>query len=74
MGALIVALTQLFKVTLNVSKRYIPITTVVMSLVVFSLYTLLTGLDFTWEILSSSLMAGLTACGLWSGVKTTLTK
>ena len=72
MGALVLAVTQLFKITLNISKRYIPITSVLTAVILFSLYAYFNHLGFTWEILTQGLIAGLTASGLWSGLKTTL--
>lgn len=72
LGGIILGITQLAKITLGVSKRYIPITCFVVSAIVFGTAALLSKTIIDWTFVSSALVVALTAMGLWSGTKSTL--
>lgn len=72
LGALIVGIVQVFKMTFVITKRYIPITTIMISCLVFGTWALSNHVPLSWAILESALISALTAIGLWSGTKTSI--
>lgn len=73
LGGLVLGLVEIVKVTLGITKRYIPVTALVLSLVIFGLYAYLTKVAIDWTVVSTALVTALTAVGLWSGTKSTIT-
>ncbi|MCK9370973.1 hypothetical protein M0R04_13770 [Candidatus Dojkabacteria bacterium] len=75
LGALVVGITQIIKMTLALKSRYIPVTTLVVSLVIFSLGAWLADtVTFGWDLVQNALVTALVSCGLWSGGKSTFEK
>ncbi len=72
LAGLVLGLVQVVKVTVGVSKRYIPITALLVSLLVFCGYAFFSKTAIDWSLVSSALVTALTSVGLWSGTKTTL--
>lgn len=65
MVALTVGVVQVFK-TAGMSKRYAPLMSLVCGIVFMTAFK---GHD--WYSIFEGMVVGLTACGLWSGSKTT---
>ena len=72
MGGLVLGLTQIAKETLGIAKRYVPVTALFLSLVIFGLYAYLTKVALDWSVVSTAVVTALTAVGLWSGTKSTI--
>lgn len=68
-GAIVVGLVQLFKETFSIVSRYIPIVTLVITIVLFGIFLWVTGTQVNWEVIQNGLIVALTAMGLWSGTK-----
>lgn len=68
-GGIVLGLTQLVKITLNISKRYIPLTALLISLIVYGASAYLSNLVVDWVFVSSAIVTALTSVGLWSSVK-----
>ncbi len=74
LGAIIVGLTELAKKTIGMTSRYVPLTTLVISAIIFSVFAIFAPVHVDWAFISSAIVVSLTSMGLFSGVKTTLTK
>lgn len=74
LSTIVLAGTQLVKMTLGVTKRFIPLVAFSVSLVVFVAYSFFNKLPFSWEILSVALITGFTAGGIYSNGRAILTK
>lgn len=72
LGGLVLGLVEVTKITLGITKRFIPLTALFLSLAIFGLYAYLSGTAIDWTIVSTALVTALTAVGLWSGTKSTL--
>lgn len=72
MGGLVLGLTQVVKVTLKISSRWVPSVALFLSLAVFGLYAFLSKVPLDWTIVSTAIVTALTSVGLWSGTKSTL--
>ena len=73
LGGLVLGLVQVVKVTLGVTKRFIPITALVISGLVFGAFAFFEGATvLDWSLVSTALVTALTAVGMWSGTKATL--
>lgn len=70
-GAIVVGLTEILKKTVNLNPRYIPLSTLIITFGIITLFTLLKHLPFTWEVVERGFIVALTAVGLWSGVRAT---
>ena len=68
-GAIVVGLVQLFKETFSIVSRYIPIVTLITTVVLFGIFLWVTGAQVIWEVIQNGLIVALTAMGLWSGTK-----
>lgn len=73
-GAIVVGLVQLFKTTFNITSRYVPITTLAVTAILFFIYMQVQNIPANWETIQDGLMVALSAMGLWSGVKATAGK
>ena len=71
-GGIVLGLTQLVKITVNVSKRYIPLTALILSGVVFGVAAYLNNIVVDWAYVSTAIVTALTSVGLWSSVKNTV--
>lgn len=74
MSAIVVGFVQVIKTTLNLKSRYVPIISIVISLIVILAYTFFEHLPTTWKVVETGIIVGLTSCGLWSGAKATIGK
>ena len=74
MGAIVLGLVQLFKVTSGISSRFIPISALVISIVILLIYSWIEKTNITWGLIENGLIVALSACGLWSGAKATVGK
>lgn len=68
-GAIVVGLVQLFKETFGIVSRFIPIVTLIVTVVLFGIFLWVTGSPVDWEVIQNGLIVALTAMGLWSGTK-----
>ena len=73
-SAILVGLLQIIKVSTGLNAKYIPISALVLSLAILSLYCWLEKTPFTWQIIENGIIVALSACGLWSGAKATIGK
>lgn len=71
LSAFIVAITQVAKMTFGLTRRYIPITSLLISFALICAFAFYSNVSLTWEMVANAMIAGLTACGLWSGIKAT---
>jgi hypothetical protein len=71
LSAIVLGLTQLFKVTTNVTARWIPISALLITFGILGLYTYTKGTPMTWEIIENGIIVALGSVGMWSGVKST---
>jgi hypothetical protein len=74
MSGIILGLTQLVKITVGVTPRYIPITALFVSGIVFGLFAYTSSIVVDWKLVESAFVVALTSIGLWSGTKSTLVK
>jgi hypothetical protein len=73
-GALVVGITQLFKIGFGTQKKYIPMTALIISIVLFALYIFTTKATLSWEMVTNCLMVALSSVGLYSGIKSSRNK
>ena len=71
MGGVVLALTEAVKRTLGLNGRYVPITSLVLSFVLFFIAGHLQDVSVSWETVMSAITVGLMSGGIWSGVKST---
>jgi len=67
-------LTQLFKVSFGIRSKFVPLTSLVLSLLMFSVWILLQrtagiSVPITWELVATLLVTTLVSNGMWSSVK-----
>lgn len=74
MAGTVIFLTRMLKILLNINNRWIPLTTLGVSLVIFGAFAYFTDIPFGWNIFSTGIVTGLTAIGLWLGYKITFNK
>lgn len=68
---LVIAFTEVVKRAFSVSKRFIPLVSLVVSAVIFMVYSKTTYTPFNWDMFTMVLVVGFTAGGVYSGVKNT---
>lgn len=71
LSALVVALTQVVKMTFNLNTRFAPLTAICISEILIFAFAYFSHVPILWDALQNGLIAGLSAVGLWSGVSTT---
>jgi hypothetical protein len=69
----VIGLTQVFKKALQLDKRFIPLTSVILGMALCISILFLTG-NNPWFGIFGGIVAGLSACGLYSGAKATVGK
>ena len=72
MAGLVLGLTQVAKVTVGINKRFVPLTALLLSLVVFYLYAYLNKVPLDWTLVSTAIITALSSVGLWSSAKNTI--
>lgn len=72
LGAIVLAITQLVKITVNMTSRYVPLTSLIVALAIFLLAAVLSKTTVSWDLVQNAIITGLTAGGLWSGTKATI--
>lgn len=70
-SGVVLALTQITKITFGLSKRYIPVTALVVACIVIGAISFFGKTPISLETVSLALISAFTAGGVWSGVKTT---
>ncbi len=65
---IIIALAEALKRAFKIERRFIPILSIVLGVLLFGIFT-----SIETQSLLEGLISGLTASGLYSGVKTTIT-
>ncbi len=71
LSALVTALTQVAKKTLNINKRYIPVTAILIAFIIMFVYIYFSSVKIEWIAIQNALIAGLGSVGLWEiGTKT----
>jgi len=71
-SSIVLGLTQLAKITGKISSRFIPLTALLISAIVYGLASYFGNLVVDWVFISSAIVTALTSVGLWSSVKNTL--
>lgn len=74
LSTLVIGLTQVFKQTLGITKRYIPIVALFTSLMMTYVFAYYQAIPVTWEMLLNGLSIGLGSVGLWETGKSILSK
>lgn len=69
LGAIVLGLVELFKITFIIPARYIPIVTLIVTVLLYVVYLSITSTVVSWDIIQDGLIVALTAMGLWSGTK-----
>lgn len=69
-AAMVIGLTQVIKSTFSISKRFVPMVSVLLGITICVPAFYLTG-NNPWFGIFGGIIAGLSACGLWSGAKAT---
>ena len=70
-SGVVLALTQIAKVTFGLSKKYIPVSALIVSCIVISAIAFLGKMPLTGELISQALISAFVAGGVWSNVKAT---
>lgn len=65
-------LVQVGKIAFKLAKRWIPLFSVLLALIVWIAYAYFTKAPIGWELISQALIAGLASCGLWDLGKVTV--
>lgn len=73
-SGIILGVTQLAKTTFGISSRYVPITSFLISCLIFAGALMLNDFPLTWDFVASALVVSLSAIGMYSGVKSTIAK
>lgn len=71
LSAFVVGITQVLKMTFGITSRYIPIVSLVVSFLIICSFAYYSKVPLNWDMISNSIIAGLMAVGMWSGVKST---
>jgi len=74
LGAIVLGLVELFKITFIIPARYIPIVTLIVTVSLYAVYLSITSTVVSWDIIQNGLIVALTAMGLWSGTKAVVGK
>jgi len=74
LGAIVLGLVELFKITFIIPARYIPIVTLIVTVLLYAVYLSITSTVVSWDIIQNGLIVALTAMGLWSGTKAVVGK
>jgi len=74
LGAIVLGLVELFKITFIIPARYIPIVTLIVTVLLYVVYLSITSTVVSWDIIQNGLIVALTAMGLWSGTKAVVGK
>lgn len=69
---IVLGIVQAVKSAFGLSKRVIPLTAIIVSLVVVLIATFLDSAVLNWEVIQNALIAGLSAVGLWETTKTSV--
>lgn len=69
---LVIAFTEVVKRAFGITKRFIPLVSIVVSAFIFMVYSKTTYTPFNWDMFTMILIVGFTAGGVYSGVKNTL--
>lgn len=72
LSGIILGLTQVAKITIGISKRYVPVTVLLITALVFGGAAYLSKLALDWTMVSSALVVALSAMGMWAGTKATV--
>lgn len=70
-SGVVLALTQIAKVTFGLSKRYIPVSALIISGLVIGAIAWVSKMPITGELVSQALISAFVAGGVWSNVKAT---
>lgn len=74
LGGIVLGLVELLKITFIISARYIPIVTLIVTVLLYAVYLSITSTVVSWDIIQNGLIVALTAMGLWSGTKAVVGK
>lgn len=74
LGGIVLGLVELFKITFIIPARYIPIVTLIITVLLYAVYLSITSTAVSWDIIQNGLIVALTAMGLWSGTKAVVGK
>lgn len=74
LGAIVLGLVELLKITFIIPARYIPIVTLIVTVLLYAVYLNITSTVVSWDIIQNGLIVALTAMGLWSGTKAVVGK
>jgi hypothetical protein len=74
LGGIVLGLVELFKITFIIPARYIPIVTLIVTVLLYAVYLSITSTAVSWDIIQNGLIVALTAMGLWSGTKAVVGK
>lgn len=74
LGAIVLGLVELLKITFIIPARYIPIVTLIVTVLLYAVYLSITSTVVSWDIIQNGLIVALTAMGLWSGTKAVVGK
>ena len=74
LGAIVLGLVELIKITFAITSRYLPIATLIVTVILFAVYLKVTNSAVSWEVIQNGLIVALTAMGLWSGTKAVVGK
>ena len=75
LAGLVLSVVQVLKVTFGITKRYIPIVSILVMVVIIIASWIYSGYPkIPLDILTTDLVAVLTAMGLWSGTKAVIGK
>lgn len=72
LSAFVVGITQVLKMAFSLNTRYAPLVSILVAMALVWAMSFFSGIAMSWAAISNGLVAGLTACGLWSGVKTSI--
>ena len=71
-SGLVLGLVQVVKITFSLSKRYVPVTALVVSLLVVGVAAYFEKVSLSWDVIQNALIAGLSSVGLWEFGKTSV--
>ena len=74
LSAIVLGLTEVVKRTLALKKRWIPLTALITTFVLVSVFVLVNHYSYSWDMIMKGLIVALSLVGLYSGVKNTLNK
>lgn len=74
LGGIVLGLVELLKITFIIPARYIPIVTLIVTVLLYAVYLSITSTVVSWDIIQNGLIVALTAMGLWSGTKAVVGK